>query len=521
MKKTRFLSIILVFLLLLSMLLPCWAAEEEETTTEPTETEEETTTEEPTTMETLDPSITAPVFDSDPIVGEDGLTPTPTGFEIPSPLAEYNFQTDYFINAKSAALIELNTHAIIFSYELDKQVYPASLTKIMTCMLALENGNLDDIITISSTAFTDVDDYSSNAGLVEGERLTLRQLLYCVMVSSANEACNAVAEYISGDIESFVILMNQKAQELGMTNTHFANPHGLHDDDHYTTARDLATLATWAWQNPQFREFSTTVEYTLPASDVAEERSLHTTNYLMVNSPDNKYYYELASGVKTGFTTPAGGCLIATATSGELSFLSVVCGCSTVVHDDGSQTDQRFTQTKELLQFGFDNYSFVQVLSGTAMLDQPEVRNAEGRNNVVVHAKQDVTVLLPNECKPEDITMKLDYDFLPPLKAPLEEGQRVGTVTAYYTNIPLAQTDLVTLTAVEEKQPIIVLPKSDSVAGSILGAVFKYWYFTIPAMLLFVLIITLFIVRAVNVHKAKKRAERRRRAAAARRRQQR
>ena len=130
-------------------------------------------------------------------------------------------------------------------------------------------------------------------------------------------------------------------------------------------------------------------------------------------------------------------------------------------------------------------------------------------------------MLLPNDCKPEEITMKLEYDMLPPLNAPLEEGQRVGTVTAYYTNIPLAQTDLVTLTAVEEAKPIIVLSDSDAVAGNIFGTILKYWYFTIPAMILFILIITLFIVRAVNVHKAKKRAERRRRAAQARRRQQR
>lgn len=517
MKKTRFLSVILIFLLLLSLITPCFATDGEET--ESSSVTEEPTTEEPTTMETLDPSITAPVFDSEPLIEEDGLTPTPTGFEIPSPLAEYNFQTDYRIKAKAAALIELNTHAIIFSHELDEQVYPASLTKIMTCMLALENGNLDDVLTISSAAFTDIDEYSSNAGLIEGERLTLREILYCVMVSSANEACNAVAEYISGDIDTFVTLMNQKAQELGMTKTHFVNPHGLHDDEHYTTVRDLATLATWAWQNPQFREFATTVEHVLPATELSEERALHTTNYLTINSPDNKYYYPLASGVKTGFTTPAGGCLIATATSGETSFMSIVCGCSTVIYEDGSQIDQRFTQTKDLLEFGFENYSFVQVLSSTAMLDQPEVRNADGRSNVVVHAKQDVTVLLPNNCAPEDITMKLDYDLLPPLKAPLEEGERVGTVTAYYTNIPLAQTALVTLTAVEEEKPIIVLPKTDTAAGSVLGAMLQYWYFTIPAFLLLVLIIALFIVRAVNVRKAKKRAERRRRAAEARRRQ--
>lgn len=520
MKKTRILSVFLVFLLLFVLVFPCIAAEEEAGTTEAEEiTEAEP--EEITTMETLDPSITAPYYDSDPIMGEDGLTPAPTGFELPAPLAEYNFPDDYYINAKSAILIELNSHAIIFSYEADKKVYPASLTKIMTCMLALEHGNLDDSVPVTSVAFTDIDEYSSNAGLLEGERLSLREMLYCVMVSSANEACNAVAEHISGDIETFVALMNQKAQELGMTGTHFANPHGLHEDDHYTTARDLAILAVWAWQNPQFREFATTTEHTLPRTELSEERTIETTNALTVNSPDNKYYYPYASGIKTGFTTPAGGCLISTATQGEVSFMTVFCGCSTVVHDDGSQTDQRFTQTRDLLEYAFEKYSMVQVLSSTAMLDQPQVSNADGRNNVVVHAKQDVTVLLPNDVKPEDITMKIEYDTQLPLRAPLEEGQRVGTVTAYYTNIPLAKTDLVTLTAVEEAKPVNVITETRKAAGSALSLIKKYWYITFPALLLLVLIIILFIVRAVNVHKAKKRAEQRRRAAEARRRRQR
>ena len=181
----------------------------------------------------------------------------------------------------------------------------------------------------------------------------------------------------------------------------------------------------------------------------------------------------------------------------------------------------RFVETKRLMEFGFENYDYVQVLSDTQMLGQPAVTNAKGRANVVVHANANATVLLPKNCKAEDITMNLVYDSTQTLDAPLEEGQRVGTVTAMYQGIPLASAELVTLTAVERDGGLLDLPSEaptqQETAEKESGGLMKYWYLIVPLAILFILICILLLVRAANVRKAKRRAERRRRREAQRR----
>ena len=499
MKKHRILSVFLFLLLLTQLLLPALAAPEDPSTEISTSVEG-----------TEQPSASVPE-----------TTEAKPGFEPPAPLTEYNYPTDYQVRAKAAALVEVNTGTIIYGYRLDERLYPASLTKIMTCMLALEYGDPDDILTVSGTALENLSEFGSTANLQVGEQLSLRELLYCIMVSSANEGCNVIAEYIAGDIPSFVAMMNDKARELGMTGTHFANAHGLHDDNHYTTARDLTILSCWAWKNPDFREYATTTAHTVPATNLSDSRALHTTNYLTSAQITAKYYYSKASGIKTGFTTPAGGCLAATATDGNLTYLSVVCGCETLIEANGEDLDMRFVETKRLMEFGFENFDYVQVLSDTQMLGQPAVTNAKGRANVVVHANANATVLLPKSCRAEDITMNLVYDSTQTLDAPLEEGQRVGTVTAMYQGIPLASADLVTLTAVERDGGLLDLPSEapqqqepQEKEGS---GLMQYWYLIVPLAILLVLICILLLLRAANVRKAKRRAERRRQREARRR----
>lgn len=487
MKKIRILTLFLCLLLVLQCGMP-WitAAETPETETAETETAEQT----PETEEIQ----------------------YPTGFEKPPELIEYAFppnDDDFRIRAKATALIELNSHTIVYAQELDRQLYPASLTKIMTCMLALEHGNLDDILTVSETALQGLSEYGSTAGLKEGEQISLRELLYCIMVSSANEGCNVVAEYIAGSKDAFVAMMNEKAAYLGMHGTHFANAHGLHDSEHYTTVRDLAVLGTWAWQNSQFREFATTTHHVVPATNLSDERTLITTNYLTSTETYGRYYYEKAQGVKTGFTTPAGGCLISTASDGDLAFMSVICGCEQLIDDDGKDLDMRFVETRNLFDYGFETFHYVQVLTDTAMLGQPVVLYAKGRKNVVVHAKDNASVLLPRYCAPEDISMQLRYDSDAPLEAPLAEGQRVGTVTAMYDGIPLVTSDLVTFSKVEREDEIAPGTETDA-KGSLLPELLRYWYLTVPLLLMLFLLVILLIVRAVNVHKAKQEAKRRR-----------
>ena len=284
MKKTRILSLVLLLTLLLHCLLLPVFAEPESSAGEPSDpiSESASLPEEPT---------------------QDTQAPTEDTIDAPSPLLDYALDNNFYVRAKAAALIDLDAGALLFGMNIDEQVYPASLTKIMTCMIALERGNPDDILTVSSIALQDLAIGGSTANLKVGEQLSLRELLYCVMVSSANEACNVVAEYISGSIPAFVALMNDYAAKLGMTATHYVNTHGLHEEGHYTTVRDLSTLARWAWAHDDFREYATTTVHTVPATNLSEERELHTTNYLTSGLTVGKYYYDKASGMKTGFTS--------------------------------------------------------------------------------------------------------------------------------------------------------------------------------------------------------------------------
>ena len=249
--KKRLLSGLVLLALLQCLMLPAFAEPTDapadptepsasETAADPTDaptdgTEPSTTdATEPSAADATEPEATAPA--------ENGRTPAAVTDETPPALNDFGQYLDTTVQARAAALVELNSDTLVYGMNLDEKVYPASLTKIMTCMLALEHGNLDDIVTVSHEALQDLNAAGSSAGLLEGEQLSLRELLYCVMISSANEACNVVAEYIAGDTPSFVALMNAQAAALGMTGTHFANAHGLHDENH---TPPCATLLRW------------------------------------------------------------------------------------------------------------------------------------------------------------------------------------------------------------------------------------------------------------------------------------
>lgn len=502
MKKIGFLSFVLIMAMLVWLAVPVLATED--TTVPPTAASEST--------EASDvPESTAeseePVKEQIPVTTE-GL---------PAPLKDCALPTDFAVEAKAAALLEFTSGTLVFAQDADLQIYPASLTKLMTCMLALEHGNLNDVLTVSATALENLSIYGSTAGLLEGEELSLRELLYCIMVSSANEGCNVIAEYVAGDVASFVDLMNRQAAALGMTSTHFANAHGLHDENHYTTVRDLMTLARWAWSNEDFREFATTTEHVVPATNLSESRTLHTTNYLTSRQIVTKYYYAEAEGMKTGFTTPAGGCLISTASKGGLTYISIVVGCETIYGEE-TETDMRFVETKRILQYGLDTFDYVQVLSDLMMADQAEVLNASGRGNVVLRAKDNVSVLLPESCDTSEITLEIAYDGDGTLVAPLAEGERVGAVSAVYDGKTLASCDLVTLTAVEARKstppatqaPETTADDAQTVPESKRDSPLKHWYVIVPLAVIVLFAVVILILRAINTYQAKQRAKRRR-----------
>ena len=367
----------------------------------------------------------------------------------------------YHANAKAALLIDLNTGRTIYEQDADEQVYPASLTKIMTCLLALENGNLSDTVTITENAYADLVSGSSTADLQVGEQLRLEDLLYCMMVESGNEAANAVAEHIGGTIEDFVNMMNERAYELCCTHTHFMNPHGLHNESHYTTARDLSLIVQAALKSENFRTITNTAEYTLPATNLSDERVLKTTNMLIFQNSGNRYYYPKAIGIKTGYTTPAGRCVISAAKSSGMYLLGIICGAETTVLETGDIQMESFPECINLFNYGFDNFSYVSVLSPLYPVAQVSVLNSAGAEAVAVSPKDDIQILLPNGYDEAqlDVNIELTNESV---EAPVQESDVLGHATVSYNGELLAETDLLAIADVARSE--ISAMKSDTAA---------------------------------------------------------
>ena len=312
---------------------------------------------------------------------------------------------DIELDCGAAILADMETGTVLYSKEADKRMYPASLTKIMTALVALDafqNGQvtLNDRVTVSSTAFSDIpaDGASLTPKLQEGEIMSLEDLLYCLIMTSANEPCNVVAEHVSGSVAEFVSDMNSMAQSLGCTGTHFTNTHGIHDTDQYSTAYDLMLIMRKAMSIPQFAKISGTYEYTVPATNLAGERSLRNTNDLLRESTAS--FYEYAKGGKTGYTNASGYCLASAAQKGEVYLVSVVLNTISVELPSGARQAKSFPETKKLYQWGFDNFSYRTVISTMNLVKEVPVALGNGAETVVLRPENSIVRLLDNDTEP-------------------------------------------------------------------------------------------------------------------------
>ena len=261
---------------------------------------------------------------------------------------------DLTIYSNCILLMEKNTGDILYEKNSNEKMYPASTTKILTAILVLENCNLNDIVTVDSIAIKSVPSGYKTSNIMVNEKLTIENLLYTMLIPSANDAANALAIHISGSISGFADLMNEKAKELGCSNSHFTNPSGIHDENHYSTANDLSLIARYAMNIDKFGEIVKETEYTLPSTDSYSnsDRAFVTTNRLL-NPSDKNYYYEYTTGIKTGYTSPAGDCLVASAKKGDIEFIIVVLGSSNL--ENG--LSEKYLDCKTLFDFAFDNYT--------------------------------------------------------------------------------------------------------------------------------------------------------------------
>ena len=338
--------------------------------------------------------------------------------------------------AQSVLVVNLQTGEEVYKKNADAKIYPASVTKVMTLILSLESiSDLNEVLTIDKDrCYEDLVIGSSNMALKDGEKIKIHDLLYGIALSSANEAANALAIRVSGSIEDFVKKMNDKAKSLGMKNTHFVNAHGLHDDNHYTTASDLAKLCKYALKNQTFKEIVSTSAYRIAKTNkTLEERVLHTTNALLTSySP---YYYKYAKGIKTGTTTMAGYNLVSYAEYDNVSFL-----CITMNAPKGD-FNPVFEDSRELFRWSFKNFVSRKLVDKSDLICEVEVELSASENHLVLVPKHSLSNVISKDIDIETIEKEVKTNEK--ILAPIKQGDVLGTLTLKKNGVNYGTVNLV------------------------------------------------------------------------------
>jgi len=330
------------------------------------------------------------------------------------------------ITAKSAILIEASTGKIIYEKNAKQILYPASTTKIMTLITALEQGNLEDVLTVSTNAASTE---GSSIYLEAGERLKMLDMLYGVMLLSGNDATVAVAEHISGSTEKFAQLMTNKAHAIGAANTNFTNPNGLPDRNHYTTAQDLAIITAYGYKNPVFRQIVGTQHKIIPWNNKGYDRDLYNENKLL-------WMYNGANGVKTGYTEAAGPCLVSSATRDNIQLIAVIL-----------DADQMWDDSKVLLDFGFSKLRTVELFKQGEVLKTTRVVAGKSDSVKLVAVSDMLVPVSDGDLDQFEVVVEGSNK----IEAPIEVGQKLGVARVLYKNKEIGEIDLIATENIEKK----------------------------------------------------------------------
>jgi D-alanyl-D-alanine carboxypeptidase (penicillin-binding protein 5/6) len=336
-------------------------------------------------------------------------------------------QYDGDVGPFAVMLVDASSGAVLYEKNADETIEPASTTKIMTLLIALENADMDSVVTVSSNA---ANQGGSLLHISTGEKIVMKDLLNGMMMVSGNDAAVAVAEAVGGSEEGFAEMMNTKASELGMTNTHFVVPHGMHVDNHYSTARDMAILAEYAMQNQAFAQIVGQVSYTMPSDNTHSSTwEAKNTNKLLL--PDNQYYYKNATGIKTGSTPNAGDCLISSASKDGMN---LIC----LVFKDEYNGSERWPLSKSLFEFGFKNFRTLDmqpIFDSAEPVSVPVENAADGTDALSLKVAnaggeyQTFEKALADKVEAGGLTSKITLaNGGDSLSAPISEGDEVGTI---------------------------------------------------------------------------------------------
>lgn len=356
------------------------------------------------------------------------------------------------ITSGACYLVQPDTGRVIFEKNSKEKMYPASTTKIMTALLALENCKLDDIVTVSKSAVDSISADYATVYLNVGEQLTVEQLLNILLIPSGNIVGNIFAEHISGSVQGFVSLMNSRAKELGCVNSNYTNTYGLHDENHYSCAYDLYIIAKEAMKYDTFRNIVKQTSYKLAPSNVysKDDRTLYTTNDLIKPNSKN-YYYANAIGIKTGYTSQAKDCLVSAASKGGLEYYCVVLGAGKA----SNGLAQRYLETKKLFDFAYNNYQIKTLQNENSIFKTIEVKNATNdTKNLDLVVKDQINALVGNN--------NLNTPFIPTvsindnLEAPISAGDVVGNIS-YTIDSVTYSSDLIAKSDVKKSYLFLIL----------------------------------------------------------------
>ncbi len=410
------------------------------------------------------------------------------------------FNNSLETSADIVLLVSLDNGAVIFDKNADKVTPPASLTKITTAILTIENcTDLDEVITIKQSSIDAISGTnSSTAGLKVGEEISIRNLLYCMMVKSANEAAVVLADYIGGgSVSNFVQMMNDFVMDMGCQNTHFVNPHGLDAEGQYTTANDLAMITKHALTLPLFEEIVNTVSFKLPASNKSGERNLLSTNW-MINPNFKTYYLKYAQGIKTGTTANAGRCVVSKASKDGYNYLAVVMGAPYEdVTGDGNPDNCAFLECKKIFQWAFDNIRLTKVADPLQIATVVDVHLSRSVDHVRLVPETEVTALVPVGNDETSVLLEVIPEETPQsVNAPVKKGDVLGKARILYAEDEIATVNLV---AAEDVHLSLILFVLDGIKNIFKSTLFQIVFIAV------VLILAIYIGLIIRHNQRKKR----------------
>ena len=360
------------------------------------------------------------------------------------------YKPAYKLHSKATFLYNIDTDTVVFSQNPDEKMYPASLTKIMVALLYCEKfDNLKDKTFTVSKKVAEEYQYSEavTGGFEEGDKINGYDLLAYTMVKSCADASAVIAEEVSGSEPEFIDLMNKRAKELGLNNTHFTNCHGLHDPNHYSTARDLCTLTRAAMNISVIKDI-----VTVPRYETKNGITLAASNLLV--DPSSGYYYKYATGFKTGYTDEAGRCLASTATYEGMTYISILLGCPAV--ENSLINRYEFLDTAELFRWVFTSFTYRSVLSPNETVDSVPVSYSWDSDTVNIRPKDEVFALVPIGANKSTFKIKTEYK-VKNLEAPVKKGDILGTVKVNYAGNVIGTCDAIAAESVEGSQVLKLL----------------------------------------------------------------